>query len=159
MHRPSRSSGGAGFSLLELVIVVAILSIIGAIAVPRMSRGAGGAAEAALKGNLAVLRSAIDLYRSEHGGAFPSPDRVNDQLTKYTDDLGNTANVKGGAFEHQPCLRKVPPMPVGARRGSVLIGVADAAGVGWIYVQATGEIRANTSATEQDASGKLYSNY
>ena len=51
-----------GFSLIELLIVVVIIGIIAAIAIPRMSRGSAGAANSALSGNLAVLRSAIDLY-------------------------------------------------------------------------------------------------
>ena len=57
-----------GFSLIELVIVVVIIAIIGAIAIPKMSRGAAGANDAALSQDLAVLRSALDLYATENGG-------------------------------------------------------------------------------------------
>src|SRR5581483_10793813 len=64
-----RGSRRRGFSLIELVIVVVIIAIIGAIAIPKMSRGAAGAAESATIQNLAVMRSAIDLYNSEHPGA------------------------------------------------------------------------------------------
>ena len=60
-----------GFSLIELVIVVVIIGIIAAIAIPKMSKGAAGAGDSALQGNLAVLRNAIELYNSEHG-KFPS---------------------------------------------------------------------------------------
>ncbi len=70
--RRVRYRRNSAFSLLELVIVVVIIGIIAAIAIPRMSRGARGADESALKGDLAILRNAIDLYAAEHGGNFPS---------------------------------------------------------------------------------------
>ena len=50
------------FSLVELVVVVVILGIVSAIAIPRLSRGSEGASEAALIGDLAVMRRAIDMY-------------------------------------------------------------------------------------------------
>src|SRR5918993_360471 len=80
-----------GFSLIELVIVVVIIGIIAAIAIPRMSRGTAGAGDSALSGNLNVLRSAIELFATEHGGKFPgdgtsaTPATAEDALTKYTD--------------------------------------------------------------------------
>jgi hypothetical protein len=52
----------------------------------------------------------------------------------------------------------VPPLPVGAKKGALSIAAADGAGVGWIYTEATGQIRANTT-TEDDARRKLYSDY
>lgn len=150
-----------GFSLIELVIVVVIIGVLAAIAIPRLSRGAAGAADSSLSGNLKVLRTAIDLYASEHGGSFPSATAITNQLTQYTDESGNTSATKTGAFIYGPYLRAIPPMPVGARKGQIGIDVAANAAtttVGWIYNATEGTIRANTT-TETDVRGTLYSAY
>jgi general secretion pathway protein G len=148
-----------GFSLLELVIVVVIIGIIAAVAIPRMSRGSAGAADAALSGNLAVLRNAIDLYAAEHSGAFPTVLLAPTALTQYTDSAGVVSATRTTTCIYGPYLRKVPPLPVGAAKGNTGIAAATGTGVGWIYNATTGDISANTTATEMDASGKLYSSY
>ena len=148
-----------GFSLIELVIVVVILGIIGAIAIPRMSRGAEGAKDSALISDLAVLRSAIDLYQTEHEGTFPTVADIADQLTQYTDIAGNTSATKTGVFIYGPYLRSVPALKVGTNRGNAGIAAADAAGVGWIYNATTGEISANLPDSDVDATGRQYNDY
>ena len=163
MSRPANST--RAFSLIELVIVVVIIGIIGAIAIPRLSRGAVGAADGALRGNLAVMRSAIELFAAEHEGLFPGKDSSNNvedvatQLTGYTDVNGNPNATKTTVFIYGPYLKSVPPLPVGAEKGSTTIAAAAAAGVGWIYDSATGAIKSNTTAGEQDAKGVKYSDY
>jgi prepilin-type N-terminal cleavage/methylation domain-containing protein len=148
-----------GFSLIELVIVVVIIGIIAAIAIPRMSRGASGAADSALASNLAVLRSAIDLFQTEHGGVFPLVAKFEGQLTTFSDDGGTPNATKDSTYIFGPYLRAIPPLPVGAKKGAVGVAAADAAGIGWIYDEDTGAIHANTEATEKDARGVLYSAY
>lgn len=148
-----------GFSLIELVIVVVIIGIIGAIAIPRMSRGASGASDAALSANLSVLRSAVDLYTTEHGGTSPSVVTIADQLTQYTNDAGGTSATKTATHIYGPYLRSVPTNPVGTFKGQSGIAAASAATVGWIYVAASGSIAANAGALEADAKGKLYTAY
>jgi prepilin-type N-terminal cleavage/methylation domain-containing protein len=147
-----------GFSLLEVVIVVAIMAILAAIGIPRMSRGAKGANDSALSGDLATLRNAIDLYAAEHGGAYPT-DPNGGQFTKYTDGTGTVSATKTTTCIYGPYVRVIPPLPVGARKGGTKIAAADAAGVGWIYSVTDGTINANTTATEKDDAGKLYSTY
>jgi prepilin-type N-terminal cleavage/methylation domain-containing protein len=154
----SRGRRRRAFSLIELIIVVVIIGILAAIAIPRMSRGAAGAADSALTGSLAVLRNALDLYAAEHISQFPAQSKFEAQMTLFSDEWGNTSAAKGGAFIFGPYLQAVPPVPVGARKGSTGVASADGPGVGWIYVETTGKIRANTT-TEADASGKLYSDY
>jgi prepilin-type N-terminal cleavage/methylation domain-containing protein len=145
------------FSLIELVIVVVIIGIIAAIAIPRMSRGAAGASDNALVGNLAVLRKAIDLYASEHAGAFPAADKIVEQLTQYTDQDGNVSVTKTGAFIFGPYIRSIPAITVGPMRGQNTI--SDKPGEGaWLYNATDGTIRANTT-TEADAAGTPYSAY
>ena len=156
---PSRKHVKRAFSLIELIIVVVIIGIIAAIAIPRMSRGAAGAADSSLSGSLAVMRSGLDIYATEHGGKFPVLATFTDQMTLFTDYNGATNAAKGGAFIYGPYLRKVPPLALGTERGSV--GITDSAGTagaGWVYNDLTGTIVANTT-TEVDVSGKLYNTY
>jgi len=154
-----KTTGHRGFSLLELVVVVVIIGIIAAIAIPRLSRGSAGASDSALCGDLAVLRNAVDLYAVEHNGAFPKVAVVGDALTTYTDSAGAISAVKDATHIYGPYLRKVPPLPVGAKKGCTDIAASTGATVGWIYDQVTGAIQSNTTATEMDDAGKLYSAY
>ncbi|MHC4422282.1 MAG: prepilin-type N-terminal cleavage/methylation domain-containing protein, partial [Planctomycetota bacterium] len=150
------------FSLIELVIVVVIIGIIAAIAIPRLSRGSEGAADAALIGDLAVMRGAIDLYVTEHQGLNPTLAEFESQMTEYSDLNGNTAAAKGGAFIYGPYLRAVPPLPVGAQRGLTALKVPPAdgsAGFGWVYDAGPGTIVANTAAGETDDAGTPYNTY
>ena len=169
MARTHRTSRG-GFSLIELVIVVVIIGIIAAIAIPRMSRGTAGAADSAVSGNLNVLRSAIELYATEHGGKFPGElgtATPEDQLTLFTDDAGGTSPTKTATAIYGPYLRKVPPVSVGSLKNNQALNAKLAATTtdtvelvptgGWLYNESTGTIKANTS--ESDQNGKAYSNY
>ncbi len=157
MNRLRRTRKG-GFSLLEVVIVVAIIAILAAIGIPRMSRGSRGANDSAVSGDLAVLRNAIDLYAAEHGGAFPKSDTIGAQLTKYTDISGAPSDTKTLTHIYGPYLRGVPPLPVGPRQGGNLIATNDGNDVGWIYIEASGTIKANTT-TEKDDADRLYKEY
>ena len=147
------------FSLIELVIVVVIIAIIGAIAIPKMSRGAAGASDAALVQNLSIIRAALELYQTENGGAYPLQANVVAALTTYSDGAGNTNLTKTATFIYGPYLRAIPALPVGARKGGTGIAGVDGTGVGWIYTPATGAIAANTTATEVDAKGIAYNLY
>ena len=159
-----------GFSLVELVIVVVIIGVIAAIAVPRISRGARGAGDASLRGTLAGLRNAIDMYAAEHGGTFPTglnSGEVVDRLTKKTDKAGAVGNPPV-ATQHiyGPYLRTgVPALPVCANKGDAILRLvtgAPAGGTGtegWVYSTDTGQIIANCADAEVDESTVKYNSY
>ncbi|MDB5326344.1 MAG: putative fimbrial protein [Phycisphaerales bacterium] len=155
----------SGFSLIELVIVVVIIAIIAAIAVPKMSRGAAGANDAATLQNVSQMRSAIDMFTTEHGGTYPSatPATFIDQLTKYTDITGvSVSATKTGTCIYGPYLKSIPPLPVGANKGLMTITSTGPVGTGtfgWFYDTSTNSVFANTTASEVDAKGTLYSAY
>jgi prepilin-type N-terminal cleavage/methylation domain-containing protein len=158
------SKSGRGFSLIELVIVVVIIGIIGAIAVPRMSRGTKGASDSALSANLRVLRDAIDLFATEHGGQYPEGADLDAALLAYSgsriDDLSPT---KTATQIYGPYLRAIPKLPVGLNKGKTgFTSTAPGATVdnnGWYYNQTTGEVRANCKDSETDESGVKYNAY
>ncbi len=156
---PVRRKRNEAFSLLGLVIVVVIIGIIAAIAIPRLSRGSEGAADAALAGDLAVLRNAIDLFAAEHPGKFPTVADIANQLVQYTNDAGTSQATKDTTYIYGPYVRKIPPLPVGVKKGKVGIDDADGAQIGWIYDETTGDITANCADSEKDAAGKQYNQY
>ncbi|HUU84478.1 MAG TPA: prepilin-type N-terminal cleavage/methylation domain-containing protein [Phycisphaerae bacterium] len=153
-----------GFSLVELVIVIVIIGVIAAIAVPRISRGAKGAKDAALRADVTLLRNAVDLYAAEHGGDFPAITNDLELLTGYSTVGGVYSATKDTTHIYGPYLKAIPPLPVagggttGGKIGDVKVGAIDAAGVGWLYTVATGDIEANTG-TAKDEADTLYSDY
>jgi prepilin-type N-terminal cleavage/methylation domain-containing protein len=160
-----RRTRSSGFSLIELVIVIVILAVISAIALPRISRGARGADESALGQNLAVLRSAIEMYAAEHGGTFPGTDEATfrDQLTKYSDKNGTTADAKDGAtgIIYGPYLHKIPTLTVGANAGKNTVSVGTSGptpggSAGWVYNYKTGQLIANCPDGETGEAGTKY---
>ena len=71
MHSQTRLKLHHGFTLIELMIVVAIIGILSAIAVPKFGNLVRKAKEAAVKGGLGALRSAISIYYADTEGTFP----------------------------------------------------------------------------------------
>lgn len=174
--RPSK--GARAFSLVELIVVVVIVGILAAIAIPRFSRGAEGAGGSGVRGNLSVLRNAIELYFYEHG-EYPGKNAAGAaaagteaafvaQLTKYTDGDGAVSDTKTGAYIYGPYLRKgVPACPVAPRVGKTGVymvsgttapaytaGQADA---GWVFNYDTGDIVVNSDTLDPD--GVPYDDY
>jgi type II secretory pathway pseudopilin PulG len=154
------------FPFLELAIVLVVLGIIASVVMPRMSRGAADPAAAArntqdqlLVGRLKTLRTAIAAYINDHRGHAPDPDRVVQQLTTYTDWGGRTSPTKTARHTLGPYLREIPPLPVGAKKGSNTIGLPMEPGAAWTYDSTTGRIRPNTSPTERDPAGNPYASY
>lgn len=155
MNRTKRQA----FSLIELVIVIVILAVISAIALPRISRGAKGADESALGQNLAILRSAVEMYAAEHGGTYPKVATFADQLTKYSDRAGATADTKDATKIYGPYLHRVPPITIGDNAGKSGVAAAAGADVAWIYNETTGKLSANVTAGVNGSNGIEYAQW
>lgn len=147
-----------GFSLVELVIVIVIIGVIAAIAVPRISRGAAGAGAAGLRGDLHVMRQAIDLYAAEHAGTFPPILTFGAVLTQYTDDAHAPVALKDATHIYGPYLVAVPKLKVGDGKGENGVAASAGAGIGWIYTEANGLLVPN-SGTATDESGIAFNTY
>ena len=164
-HR--KSIRRTGFSLIELVIVVVIIGIIAAIAIPRLSRGASGASDSAVSGDLAVLRTAVDLFSTEHGGVYPTTANFPNYMLNYTDVGASTFSTsKTATCIYGPYLRSVPTLtvgPTGYKNTNTIVdssaGTFGASAGAWWFNATTGQINANTDNTQLDVSSKAYNAY
>lgn len=166
-------NGQRAFSLVELIVVVVIIGILAAIAIPRFSRGTEGAGGSGVRGNLAVLRNAIELYFYEHG-EYPGKNLAGAsaaagteaafiaQLTKFSDDAGDSVDTKDATHIYGPYLRKgIPPCPVPPRIGKTGIEMvsgttapaytASNANAGWVFNYDTGDLVVNSNATDPES--------
>ena len=151
-----------GFSLIELVIVVVIIAIIAAIAIPKLSRGAAGANDSATMQDLSQLRSACDLFASEHSGTYPSttPATFVLQLTTYTDINGSASATKDTTHIYGPYVKAIPTLPVGTNKGLNTVTATGPAGTGtfaWYFDGLT--VWVNDPSTDVDAKGVAYNTY
>jgi hypothetical protein len=99
------------------------------------------------------------MFQAEHGNAYPAVATFANQMTQYTDSSGNAQATKDATHFYGPYMRSIPALPVGAAKGNTGVAAATGTGVGWIYTAATGAIQTNTTGTEVDSAGKLYTTY
>ena len=135
-----------GFTLLEIMIVVSIIAILASIAVPKFGGMIRTANEAATKGKLASLRSALTIYYADTEGYYPSDltpmlqpgsKYLTSLLPVYTSDHGNNSAI---AYK------------------SAFDGALDDGG--WAYVNAGGNSgQLWIACTHTDHGGKVWSAY
>lgn len=73
-HSRNRTSMGrrSGFTLIELLVVIAIIAILAAILFPVFAKAKESANVASCSSNLKQLGVAIELYRDNYNGGFPT---------------------------------------------------------------------------------------
>ncbi len=64
--------GEKGFTLIELMIVIAIIGILAAVAIPNFLSARGKAQDAAAKGTLEAMKTALEMYMASQG-YYPQP--------------------------------------------------------------------------------------
>jgi prepilin-type N-terminal cleavage/methylation domain-containing protein len=60
-----------GYTLVELMLVITIITIMASIITPKMDRILQNAYQSKAKGNLATIRTAINMYYANHEGVWP----------------------------------------------------------------------------------------
>ena len=63
---------GAGFTMIELLIVVAIIGILAATAMVKFAELKRKAEEASAKGSLGILRSCVGIYYAQNEATYPA---------------------------------------------------------------------------------------
>lgn len=186
MYSSKSAKRESGFTLVELLIVAIILAILAAIIVPQFASTTTDATESALRANVTGMRSAIDLYRQQHGeypgvvtavpaaplvcggtaGAGTGGDQatLQSQLTLYSNRNGMSCSAAGTDFPFGPYIQEdaLPVNPI-TDDGTVDI-VTDgdlvmtpATGAGWQYDTITGKFIVDDDTL--DSQGVAYSTY
>jgi len=169
MQTKNRITSFTSGEFLSVIVIIGMLGILAAFWIPQFNAAAAESKEAALAGNIKIIRQAIELYQIQHDGVYPSRHIVG-QLTSITDHTGiycASDMIHDSTFRYGPYLTfgfplnpvnglsdvlVVPQMPNGPVNSFVLNPMttdlvpakADDRTTGWIYATDTGEFRANT---------------
>lgn len=128
MRKTAQIHGGAGFTLVELMIVVSILAILAALVIPKFTNASMLAQSSATLDSLRSTRVALERYKMDHGDTYPDIDDLWSALTGKT-DLDGTINASG---DFGPYLINSPENPYTNSNTVEDFGDGDATD-GWEY--------------------------
>ena len=132
---------GAGFTLIELMIVVAIVGLLSAIAIPKFGGMLIRSKEAKAKARLGSLRSAVSIYTADNEGRFPSDLSV----------------VTPNYISMIPEIEIPSPVNHGSSNASRTTMDDWAMNEAWVYTSVTGKLIVNCSHT--DTQGSTWSRF
>jgi prepilin-type N-terminal cleavage/methylation domain-containing protein len=149
-----------GFTLVEVLIVLAVVAIMAATVLPQFTAANDDALEAALRQDLKLLRSQIELYKFQHKGNYPGkgsiyPEDFLNALLLSSDAVGKTGAITTKSFGPY-FIGQLPPNPYsGGHKVRIVDDVASAVPdddpvEGWIYNPSTGKIKANSTGSAAD---------
>jgi general secretion pathway protein G len=147
----ARTRKMSGFTLVEILIVVVILGILAAIVIPQFTSASESAKKSSLESQLQTIRSQLELYQVQHNGDYPALADLNNAATPWL-PLVTQTNIDGdavaaGETAYGPYLQQAP---MNGFEDSSTCAAAAAAGVGWVYTESTGAIKANMSDDKAD---------
>jgi prepilin-type N-terminal cleavage/methylation domain-containing protein len=136
-----------GFTLIELMIVVAIIGVLAAIALPKFGELLRKSTEAASKGNLASVRSALTVYYGDMEGQYPAQLASLTVSGKYLSQIG-AAKTPNYHFDSS------------AETDALLTAANDAGG--WLYDNVAGDANLGNmliDCTHTDTKGAVWTTY
>ncbi|MEL7237469.1 MAG: type II secretion system protein [Planctomycetota bacterium] len=140
-----RSRDRGGFTLVELLIVMTVVGILAAVVVPTLGRATQDARSVAAGLGTQQFSSVIQRYAVEHGGRYPSRYMIHNQLTQWTDAVGNVAGHETPTCNIPPYLDVIPSPGTGPNATMTSIAPAQSPyAAGWLYDDTTGVIEVNT---------------
>jgi len=93
-----------GFTLIELMVVISIIGLLSAIAMPKFSNITKSAKAAQVQGNLANIRTAVNMFHAKTGVYPKITNDVNDELHKLAQE-----NSEFTDFYSKTKLAPTPP--------------------------------------------------
>jgi general secretion pathway protein G len=105
--------GKRGFTLVELLVVIVILAVLAAIVLPKFMDSGKRSKEAALKGDLKLLRNAVTLFQTDTG-AYPltlADLAATSAPAKGLDTNGAQQDIPASTW-HGPYVQEIPNDPI-----------------------------------------------
>lgn len=93
-----------GFTLIELLVVITIIGLLSAIAMPRFTNITNSAKAAQVQGNLANMRTAVNMFHAKTGVYPKITNTNNDELHRVAE-----RNFKFTDFYSRGKLAPTPP--------------------------------------------------